>query len=163
MKTQPFHPPRAPGRRQRGAVLIVGLIMLAVMTLFVISMLKASIIELKIGGSSQVAALNFSNAETAIGNFIQVNAGRFAPNFLGLPVGSGGPITTAAPLQAGGSVTVAVTQLACGAWATFGNQMGGSSLQSVQFDIRATAVNTALGGSTAVHQGVQTLAAAGSC
>jgi hypothetical protein len=156
-------PPAPAGRRQRGAVLIVGLIMLGVMTLFVISMLKASIIELKIGGSSQVAALNFANAETGVNNFIQVNSGRFAPNFLTLPVGSGGPLTTAAPLQAGGSVAVTVTQLACGAWATFGNQMGGSSLQAVQFDVRGTAVNTTLGGSTTVHQGVQTLAAAGSC
>ncbi len=163
MKVLNNHPPAMSGGRQRGAVLIVGLIMLAVMTLFVISMLKASIIELKIGGSSQIAALNFSNAETAIGNYIQINSGRFAPNFLPLSPGSGGPLTTAAPLQAGGSVAVAVTQLACGAWATFGNQMGGSSLQAVQFDVRATAVNTTLGGSTTIHQGVQTLATAGSC
>ena len=40
--------------------------MLVVMTLFVISMLKTSIVELKIGGSSQVAALNFSNAGIAM-------------------------------------------------------------------------------------------------
>ena len=36
--------------RTRGAVLVVSLIMLAVLTLFVISMLKTSVIELKIGG-----------------------------------------------------------------------------------------------------------------
>ncbi|HUI26142.1 MAG TPA: PilX N-terminal domain-containing pilus assembly protein, partial [Candidatus Kryptonia bacterium] len=56
-------------RTQRGAVLIVSLVMLAVMTLFVISMLKTSVIELKIGGSSQVASINVANADSAIDNF----------------------------------------------------------------------------------------------
>ena len=35
-------------QRQTGAVLVVSLIMLAVMTLFVISMLKTSVLELKL-------------------------------------------------------------------------------------------------------------------
>ncbi len=138
-------------RHQRGAVLVVSLIMLAVMTLFVISMLKTSIIELKIGGSSQVAAINFSNAELAVNNFISLNQGRFAPGFITLPAGM---INTAAAVQ-GGSVAVTPTQLACGPWIVFGTQIGG--IQAAQFDLRATAVGT-LGGSTTIHQGVQALA-----
>ena len=43
---------------QRGAVLIVGLVMLAVMTLLVVSMIKTSVVELKIGGASQIAQQN---------------------------------------------------------------------------------------------------------
>ena len=148
-------------RNERGAVLVISLIMLAVMTLFVISMLKTSIIELKIGGASQVAALNFSNAEFAINNFIAANQGRFAPGFLTLPPGSGGVINTP-PTVYGGTVAVTPTQLACGAWNAFGNMMGGSSLQAVQFDARALATGT-LGGATTVHQGVQGLAPPGSC
>ena len=80
--------------RQRGAVLVVSLIMLAVMTMFVISMLKTAVIELKIGGSSQVAALNLTNADTAIDNFMAVNSGRFAPNFLSSAVPTAAPDPT---------------------------------------------------------------------
>lgn len=148
-------------QRQRGAVLIVGLIMLAVMTLFVISMLKTSIIELKIGGASQVAALNFANAEVAVNNFIRDNDGRFAPGFLALAVGIGGVINTP-PVVNGGTVVVTPTQINCGAWGAFGSMMGGSNLQAVQFDVRSRAAGT-LGGTTTVHQGVQTLAPPGSC
>ena len=142
--------------RQRGAVLIVGLIMLGVMTLFVISMLKTSIVELKIGGASQVVALNFSNAEVAINNYINANNLKFAPGFL---------LTTAvnpALTVYGGNVVVTPTQISCGAWNAVGNMMGAGGLQAVQFDLRATATGT-LGGTTSMHQGVQSLAAPGSC
>jgi hypothetical protein len=144
-------------RRERGAVLVVGLIMLAVMTLFVISMLKTSVIELKIGGASQIAALNFSNAELAINSYITNNAGRFAPGFLT----SGTQITTMPPVQ-GGSVTLQAQQVTCGPWAPLGTGMGLTSLAAVYFDLAATGTGT-LGGRTTVHQGVESLAAAGSC
>jgi hypothetical protein len=156
---------------QRGAVLVVSLIMLAVMTLFVISMLKTSSIELKIGGASHIEALNFSNAELALNNFISLNNGRFAPYFLALPAGDAGAplgcnLTNCGgnnpPAVYGGSVSVTPTQLACGAWTSFGTMMGSLNLQAVQFDISATATGT-LGGDTVVHSGVQTLAAPGSC
>ena len=77
--------------RQRGAVLVVSLIMLAVLTLFVISMIKTSIVELKIGGVSQTAASNLSAADSAIDNFLALNSGRFAPNWL-TAVGAAGPV-----------------------------------------------------------------------
>ena len=144
------------GWRQRGAVLVVSLIMLVVMTLFVISMLKTSIIELKIGGSSQVAALNFSNAEVAIDNFIAANQGRFAPGFISTTM------VNTPPAVFGGAVTVTPTQLNCGAWGAFGSQIGGTALQAVQFDIRSVATGT-LGGTVTIHQGVQTLAPPNSC
>ena len=163
------------GRRQRerGAVLIVSLIMLAVMTLLVISMLKTTVIELKIGGVSQVAALNLANAEMAVNKFIADNNGRFAPGFLTLTaLGTDCNNTTVGPGPCndppghgnvnGGTVAVAATQLSCGAWASFNTQMGGTSLQAVQFDIRATATGT-LGGTTITHQGVQSLSPPGSC
>jgi hypothetical protein len=163
---------RKSGYRQRGAVLIVSLIMLVVMTLFVISMLKTSIVELKIGGSSQVVALNFSNAEVAVDNFITLNNGRFAPGFLSLPAlgaGSGcnritvglvGPCYDLPPSLVGGTVAVSAIQLNCGPWTIFGSQMGGVALRAVQFDLRVVATGT-LGGTTNLHQGLQTLAAPG--
>ena len=78
-------------RRQRGAVLVVSLIMLAVLTLFVISMIKTSVIELKIGGSSQIASINLAAADAAVDNFLALNGGRFAPGWLTL-VGAQGPV-----------------------------------------------------------------------
>lgn len=140
--------------RQRGAVLVVSLIMLAVMTLFVISMLKTSVIELKIGGASHVAALNFANAEVAIDNFIAVNNGRFAPRFAEVGCVINCVITTP-PTVEGGTVLITVTQVNCGA-------ADPKSLQPVQFDVLAAATGT-LGGTVTVHQGVQTLATANSC
>jgi hypothetical protein len=152
-------------RNERGAVLIVALIMLAVMTLFVISMLKTSVLELKIGGISHVVLLNLANAESAVDNFIALNSGRFAPNFLGLADGAGGPDAASyAYTGYAGSVTLLTVQLGCGAWAATGTQMGGSSLQAVQFDVAATATGQlGYGGTVTVHQGLQTLAAPGSC
>jgi len=157
--------------RQRGAVLIVSLIMLAVMSLFVVSMLRTSILELKIGGASHVFQLNFSNAEYAINKWINDNNGRLAPNFLAItPVlGAGCNVNTAgsaqctdAPTVYGGSVAMTPTQIHCGPWAQFGNMMGSMQLSAVQFDIRATATGT-LGGTTVVHQGAQSLAPPGTC
>ena len=157
--------------RQRGAVLIVSLIMLAVMSLFVVSMLRTSILELKIGGASHVFQLNFSNAEYAINKWINDNNGRLAPNFLAItPVLSAGcNVTTTGSAQCtdpptvyGGTVALAPTQIHCGPWAQFGNMMGSMQLSAVQFDIRATATGT-LGGTTVVHQGAQSLAPTGTC
>lgn len=165
---------RKPGHRQHGAVLIVSLIMLVVMTLFVVSMLKTSIVELKIGGSSQVVALNFSNAEVAIDNFISRNNGRFAPFFLARPpsgapcdrtTAGAGPCNALPPRLVGGSVAVSAIQLHCGTWTAFGTMMNENaltSLRAAQYDLRVVATGT-LGGTTTLHQGLQTLAAAGSC
>ncbi len=69
-------------RRQSGAVLFTGLIVLVVMTLLVLGMLKASVLELKIGGIAHTAEQNFSNAEVALGKYINDNNGRFSRNCL---------------------------------------------------------------------------------
>lgn len=157
-------------RRERGAVLVVSLIMLAVLTLFVISMIKTSIIELKIGGVSQTATVNLSAADSAIDNFLALNSGRFAPNWLGA-AGAAGPAAGSFAYSAansaygalGTSVALSGVQLSCGAPKRVGEQIGPSSLQAVQFDIAAIASGALGTGVTVVHQGVQTLAPSGSC
>ena len=167
MNPHPFNSPRG----QRGAVLVVSLIMLAVLTLFVISMIKTSIIELKIGGASQTAALNMSAADSAIENFLSLNSGRFAPNWLTL-VGAAGPVAGSLNYTAaqgaysalGSSVVIVATQLSCGAAKQIGAQIGPQGQQAVQFDIAATASGAVgVGGQTVVHQGVQALAPSGAC
>lgn len=158
-------------RKERGAVMVVSLIMLAVLTLFVISMLKTSIIELKIGGASQTAAINLTAAESGIDNFLSLNSGRFAPGFV-TAVGPAAPVPGSlaytAPVNAygaaGTSVVLAINQTGCGTPKQVGEQIGNSNFQAVQFDIGATASGAlGIGGVTVVHQGVQSLAPQGSC
>lgn len=152
--------------RQRGAVLVVSLIMLAVMTMFVISMLKTAVIELKIGGSSQVAALNLSNADAAIENFMAVNNGRFAPGFLTYAVATAAPDPNSYSYTGyTGTVKLTATQLDCGGQRTPGQQFsptgsgGNSGTVTVSFDVAATAIgSTGYSGATVVHQGLQTIA-----
>lgn len=161
---------------QRGAVLVVGLVMLAVMTLLVVSMIKTSVVELKIGGANQVAQQNFTNAERLINNFIDVNNGRFASDYLALAAASGGPVAPAGGSAAysstsftysvspvslyAGNASLQVRQLQCS-----GSRIIGASLNDLQyvfFDIRSTATGD-LGGSTTVHQGIRSTVPAGSC
>lgn len=153
MKKRFFH-----GFRETGAVLVVSLIMLVIMTLFVVSMLKTSLLELKIGGASQVALLNFSNAQTSINDYIQSNNGRFAPGFLTKSEASGGQSGGTGDKDyavEGGTVVVHAEQTLCGPV----NQDGTSAdtnLKQTTFDVMATGSNV-LGGQTVIHQGVQTL------
>jgi hypothetical protein len=163
--------------RQHGAVLIVGLVMLAVMTMLVVSMIKTSVVELKIGGANQIAQQNMTNAELMISNFIDVNNGRFASNYLPLAAAAGGPVApasgsssynatttiyTVAPVSVySGNAGLQVRQIQCSDAKTTGTQLGGT-VQHVFFDVRSTATGT-LGGSTTVHQGVRTMVPAGSC
>jgi Tfp pilus assembly protein PilX len=158
--------------RQRGAVLIISLIMLAVMSMFVISMLKTSILELKIGGASHVAALNFANAEYALNKWISDNNGRIAPNFLGLtPTGLAGSNCnvntvgagqcTDPPTVFGGTVALTPTQVHCGLSSEFGTDVN-NALSAVRIDVRAVATGT-LGGTTIIHQGVESKAPPGAC
>ena len=147
-------------RGQSGAVLVVSLIMLAVMTLFVISMLKTSVLELKIGGSSQVAAINQSNAEAAVDNFLALNSGRFASLFL-TAIGPAGPVVGSFAYSGyAGTVALQAAQLACGGIppGVFGStQYNTPGLKAVQFDIGATASTTGfgtVGDRTVVHQGI---------
>ena len=151
-------------RRQRGAVLVVSLIMLAVMTMFVISMLKTAVIELKIGGSSQVAAQNLAYADIAIENFMALNSGNFAPKFI-----SEGKVVAGSDKYIGyaGEVQLTPIQLTCGGLpkSSLGTiQYGSGSLQAVQFDVTAKAIGKAgYSGATVVHQGLQSVAGAGAC
>lgn len=165
--------------RQHGAVLIVGLVMLAVMTLLVVSMIKTSVVELKIGGASQIAQQNLTNAERLINSFIDVNNGRFASDYLALLPASGGPVAPSAGtgaynppafaynvnfgsvnfLHGAGSANLQVRQIQCTGMPEIGSA---ANFQFVFFDIRSTATGD-LGGSTTVHQGIRSIVPAGSC
>lgn len=159
-------------RRERGAVLVVSLIMLVVLTLFVISMIKTSVIELKIGGSSQTAAINLAAAEAAVDRFLAMNSGKFAPGWLTNPVPAQAPDPASRNYTAGSSaygalgstVVVVVNQISCGAFSQIGTMFGAMTLQAVQFDVAATAKGgLGTGGASVVHQGVEAAAPSGAC
>jgi hypothetical protein len=147
--------------RQQGAVLIVGLVMLTVMTMLVVSMMKTSIIDLKIGGVGQDALVNFNNAEIGINTFYNNNSGKFSNNCLTL---SGGLACNnyTLPTITGGTVALIATQIYCGDPGGFGGMEVGKGLPVVVFDIRATATST-LGNMTRVHMGISQGLPAGAC
>lgn len=163
-------------QRERGAVLVVGLVMLAVMTLLVVSMIKTSVVELKIGGATQIAQQNLTNAELMINRFIDINNGRFASNYLPLPTASGGPIAPAGGTPSYSTVTTRYTvtpvnvhlgqaslevrQIQCSGVRQVG--IGYGAIQHVFFDVRSTATG-ALGGSATVHTGIRSVVPSGSC
>jgi Tfp pilus assembly protein PilX len=146
--------------RQRGAVLIVGLVMLTVMTMLVVSMLRTSIIDLKIGGISQDAQVNFNNAEIALTTYANANAATLSHNCIVLNLCNIGIATP--PVVAGGTVTYTAWQAYCGDKPGFtGNQVG-SSYQSVVIDVIADGT-TVLGSSTRLHLGMAQDLAPGGC
>lgn len=169
---------RAPGRRQRGAILVVSLVVLVVMTLMVLGMLRTSVIELKIGGVNHQAELNFSNAETMISKYLNENNGRFSKDCLSTVVAALSCFTTTdgattisgtapnrtmtKPLE-GSTAALTAQQIACAddAGVGSGNQIGGG-LQAVYFNVQAVASGTFSGRGT-VHQGIKSPLPPGAC
>ncbi|MCA3072267.1 MAG: hypothetical protein ING90_00195 [Rhodocyclaceae bacterium] len=158
----PYVPGTARASRQRGAVLVVGLIMLAVMTLLVISMLRTSIQELRIGGANQVAQETLANAELAVSHFLNVNNGRFAPGFLALVAPAPGAPDYSLPPIDGGAVTLTATQIQCASGTIPGNQYANVGRQNAlfvsTFNIRGIS-SSLLGGTASVNQGVMAFSA----
>lgn len=174
--------------RQRGAVLVVGLVTLTVMTLMVISMLKTSVLELKIGGANHVSQEVFANAEMALTLFINsspvfssnclADEGLASDCFFKVPPatpnaaivttnpGTGaGRVATISNLQGGGSVSLtAMQQGNCIDPPKNGLCSAGdpNCTKIVIFDVRAVSTG-AVSGRTIVHQGVATGTLAGSC
>lgn len=172
-------------KRQRGAVLVVGLVMLVVMTMLVVSMLKTSIIDLKIGGVSQDSLINLNNADVILNTYFSQATGRFSNNCIGLagalscspalipyvpPAmgGAGGLGVPPAGVMTSPGVVLAnttpptVTQMYCGDKPGFtGNQVG-SSYQTVVLDVSIWLVST-LGYQTRIHQGIAQDLPPGAC
>lgn len=175
--------------RQRGVALVVGLIMLTVLTLLVVTAIKIGILELKIGGVSHLAAQNFANAELAIGQFVNVNAGSIQPGCTAvnrsgpskdsscffpdksLPgnvtVSGGAGKYSAEVTLHNGAATLTVTEIDCGADAGVGsgNQVPGAGIMTwdaAELDIRARSEGS-ISGLAVVHQGVKKRLTAGGC
>jgi hypothetical protein len=148
-------------KSQTGVVLVTSLIMLVMMTLLVVSLVRTSVIELKIGGASQIAAQNLANAEAAIWAFM--NAPNNRTGFVHgavMDVDLSDDYDFSLPqFKHLREVTLTANELACGADAGVGsgNMGGGKPPQAVYFDVRADSRDRVFGGRTIVHQGVRAL------
>ncbi len=165
-------------RRQGGAILVIALVVLVVMTLLVLGMLKTAVLELKIGGVNHQAELNFSNAESMISKYLNENNGRFSKDCLSTVVPSlscfitadgattvagTAPNRTMTKILEGSTATLSAQQIACAddSGVGSGNQIGGG-LQAVYLNIQAVASGTFSGRGT-VHQGIKSPLPPGSC
>jgi hypothetical protein len=164
-------------RRQRGAVLVVGLVMLTVMTMLVVSMMKTSIIDLKIGGMSQDALVNVSNADVLLNTFFNLYNGKFSNNCTTLPAALScnpaiagnwvAPAFTTPPGSINGVPGSAnppfPTQMYCGDKPGFSGNQVGTSFQTVVVDISTGTVISSLNSYTRLHLGVAQDLPPGAC
>lgn len=148
---------------QRGAVLVVALIMLAVMSLLVITMIKTVVVDLKIGGASQQASVNLANADVALNTYIGLN-----PAFaLGCLATASCNVGLGTLDLAGSRAILTATQVGCVPGGQRGSRSQIGSLPSIIFDARADVTGrfglVAATGRTVVHQGIQAPAPVGTC
>ncbi|TMQ77595.1 hypothetical protein ACCUM_2914 [Candidatus Accumulibacter phosphatis] len=141
------------------------LIMMVIMTLLVISMLRTGVIELRIGGASQISAQNLANAEAAIWDFMNRNRGNFFHGAV-LDVNLSDDFDfTSRQFSHLTNVTLTANEVACTDFAGVGsgNMLGPSALQAVYFDVRADARDPVFAGRTIVNQGIRGILPPGGC
>ncbi len=158
-------PMKTTAQSQAGVVLMFSLIMMVIMTLLVISMLRTGVIELRIGGASQISAQNLANAEAAIWDFMNRNRGNFFHGAV-LDVNLSDDFDfTSRQFSHLTNVTLTATEVACTDFAGVGsgNMLGPSALQAVYFDVRADARDPVFAGRTLVNQGIRGILPPGGC
>ncbi len=158
-------PMKTTAQSQAGVVLMFSLIMMVIMTLLVISMLRTGVIELRIGGASQISAQNLANAEAAIWDFMNRNRGNFFHGAV-LDVNLSDDFDfTSRQFSHLTNVTLTATEVACTDFAGVGsgNMLGPSALQAVYFDVRADARDPVFAGRTIVNQGIRGILPPGGC
>jgi len=140
-----------PRSSQQGATLIVSLVMLVVMTLFALSAINLSSMNLKIVGNMQSQRLMEMAAQDAIERMITTptyySLTPSAQNFTisGLTVAVSAPICTRSTAAAGYSAT------------------SGISPEDNDWEFVATVTDGLTGASLALHQGVRIRMLAGNC
>ena len=140
-----------PGHSQRGATLIVSLIMLVVMTLFAVSAINLSSMNLKIVGNMQAQRLMEMAAQDAIERMVST------PAYFSLtPTSQNFTIS---------GLTVAVSSPACirSTAATGYSATSGISPQDNDWEFVASVADGLSGAGLTLHQGVRIRMLAGNC
>lgn len=136
---------------QHGVVLITTLILLVVLTMLAVTIIKSSVIDLKIGGANQIAAQNLASAEAEIMNFVNYENSN-SQNWISPH--------TAADVTFADSNNIAISKVQIATVArgcdTPPGTMKGGGLYEVYQKITATATGI-LGGQAVVNQGVRAL------
>jgi Tfp pilus assembly protein PilX len=136
---------------QRGATLIVSLIMLVVLTLFAVSAINLSNTNLKIVGNMQAQKMMEMAAQDAVEQMLS------SPTFYGL---------TAAARNftvSGFNVAVAVPQCTLSVPATGYSATSGISPEDNDWELVASVTDNFTGAAMALHQGVRVRMLAGNC
>ena len=145
---------------QRGATLLVSLIMLVVLTLFAVSGFNLSSVNLKITGNFQEQKLMEATAQQAIEQVIST------PTAFSLtPVTQQICVNGAAPGCTGGYV-VDISAPVCNYTATakgYTKQIGQLTPEDTDWELRATVSNAITGAGAAVTQGLRVRLLAGNC
>ena len=144
---------RSPRRQQRGAALVVGLILLLILTVLAVSGMNTSTLELTMAGNVQYHQNAFQAAETGID--IAIESRRFntaAPNVL--------PVTALNPVDSTQAVTTFQTTTPVPDRA-FSMGEGADSIAAYHFDI--VAVGTSARNAVSTHnQGFYVIGPGGS-
>lgn len=137
---------------QRGATLIVVLIMLVVMTLFAVTAINLSNVNMKIVGNMQHRATAEAAAQTAIETLLNSSSYFYAPS-------------TAVPVSAPTGMTVAVgTRVCLGAAAATGYSAALPIVpEDVTWEVPVTVSDTLTGAAIVMHQGVKVRMLSGNC
>ncbi len=136
-----------PGRgTQRGATLVVSLIMLVVLTLLVVSGIRSNSVNLRIAGNMQVQEEASAAAQQAIEQFISSAAIFYAPAASSVSVTVGSDNYT---------VNIATPQCLQIVPAQGYSALIAFPPQDTYWDIASTASNDRTGASITVHQGVK--------
>lgn len=145
-------------KRQRGATLLVSLIMLVVLTLFAISAINLSSVNLRIVGNMQrkieAEAAAQMAIEQVVGDLSNFSAAPTTVQTIEIDLDNDGEA----------EFDVVVTPPACKYIATapgYTYEFSASAPQNTLWDIQATATDTATGAVATVNQGVKVLLGAG--
>lgn len=138
-------------RRQRGATLIVSLIMLVVLTLFAVSAINLSNTNLKIVGNMQAQKMMEMAAQDAVEQMLS------SPTFYGL--------TAVAQNFSVSGFNVAVAAPLClfSVPATGYSATSGISPEDNDWELVASVTDNLTGAAMALHQGVRVRMLAGNC
>jgi hypothetical protein len=151
MKLQPSHARRP---AQRGSTLIIALILLVIVTLFGISAISSSIINLRISRNVQLAAEAQGAAQRVIDAKIS------DPATFNTPATAGSTATIDAT-GASNNYTVVFDQPACYSLRPipgYSYSISGQAPKNLNWRLRATATDSATGASVQIRQGMQTSA-----
>ena len=155
----------SPERRQRGATLLVVLVMLAMITLFVISMLRLSNANLTLVGNMQVQRQLEASAQQAIEQSIST-IGFFTDVSTGVPGNSGAwPGGTDRVTTSVNNHAVTVDRPVCVSSQIAEGYSAASQVapEDTHWEVSATAADSVTGASVNLSQGFKIRLAAGSC